>query len=166
MAVMNKNGGRPLSTFSSNAGNRSDNNTSWSGMYAGGRGGVAGAPTGTNRWLPVLLAIFVLSTVLLGVFGVPAISYRQHSEGTFVNRMLMECNDALALTNGLSRSGGAESATILGRIRADVYAVDTINEVRNTVTGGGYFIDPQVFTDLYAVIDSYSNNLKLGNVVV
>ncbi|MBR4080250.1 MAG: hypothetical protein IKK21_00520 [Clostridia bacterium] len=151
------------STFSSNAGNRSDNRTSWSGRYSGGVGGMTVNKGGLPRWLPAVTAALVVVVLALGIIGIPAITFRMQSEETFVNRMLTECNDALSLANGLSRSGGAESAATLGRIRAYIHAVDAINEVRNTITGGGYFVQPQVFTELYGVIDSYSNNLKLGS---
>lgn len=151
------------STFSSNAGNRSDNRTSWSGKYSGGVGGMTVKKGGLPRWLPAVTAVLLVIVIALSSVGIPAITFKAQSEKTFINRMLTECNDALNLANGLSRSGGAESAATLGRIRAYIHAIDTINEVRNTVTGGGYFIPPYVFTELYSIIDSYSNNLKLGS---
>lgn len=155
-----------ISTGSSTAGNRSDNVTRWSDMYSAGKGGVVASAGTGPRWLMPAFVIAVIILVVFGFIGGQALMYRGQSETTFINRMLTECDDALGLANSLSRSGGAESAAILGRIRADIHAIDTINEVRNTVTGGGYFIPPYVFSSLYSVIDSYHSNLQLGNVTM
>lgn len=155
-----------VSTFSSEAGNRSNNRTNWPGRYAGGKGGVVMSAGGGPRWAMPAVVLLAILLAVMSFFGVRAMMYQSQSEGTFVNRMLTECDDALALANGLSRSGGAESAATLGRIRSDIHAIDAINEVRNTVTGGGYFVPPYVFTNLYSIIDSYTNNLKLGNVTM
>lgn len=167
MALFGNRGGVDphVSTFSNGAGNRSNNRTNWPGMYAGGKGGMMVGRSGAPRWMITVTVVLLIALVGLAIFGVPAITYRTRSEGTFVNRMLTECGDALTLANSLSRSGGAESAATLGRIRSDIHAIDTVNEVRNTL-GGGYYVPPYVFTNLYSIIDSYSNNLKLGNVTM
>ncbi|MBQ7850928.1 MAG: hypothetical protein IJ343_14485 [Clostridia bacterium] len=140
----------------------------WSDKYSNTRGGApaSGGPRLSRFYAPVLAALLI-ALVLLGIFGGQAIVYRSTSEKTFVNRMLTECDEALASVKGLSRSGGSESAAILGKIRANIHAVDAINSISNSIAGGGgYFVDPAVFTRLYGVIDSYSNNLKLGNVTI
>ena len=147
-------------------GNRTVNDTAWSNRYSRGVGGVVTAPSRSARWMPALLAVLLTAVVLLAIFGGRAIVYQGKSETTFVNRMLTECDEAISATSSLSRSGGSESAAILGRIRANIRAIDAINEVRNTISGSGYFVPPYVFTELYGVIDSYSNNLKLGNVTI
>lgn len=153
------------STISSNAGNRSDNRTSWPDLYSGGKGGYAAARGGAPRWLPALTLMLLIAVIVLGIVGGQAMLYRSRTEETFVNRMLTECDDALSLANNLSRNGGADSNATLGRIRSDIHAIDTLNEVHNSISGS-YYIPPYVFTELYAIIDSYSNNLKLGNVTI
>lgn len=162
-------GKRPVftnsSTISSNAGNRSDNRTSWPDMYSGGKGGYAAARGGAPRWLPAVTLVLLIAVIVLGVVGGQAMLYRSRTEETFVNRMLTECDDALSLANSLSRNGGADSNATLGRIRSDIHAIDALNEVHNSISGS-YYIPPYVFTELYAIIDSYSNNLKLGNVTM
>lgn len=141
----------------------------WSNKYSQDRGGSGRMPVRLvgGKVMSTLLAVLLAALVLLGVFGGQAMLYRSRSEETFVNRMLTECDDAISLTGALSRSGGSESAAILGKIRASIHAVDAINEIANTVKGGGgYYVSPAVFTELYGIIDSYSNNLKLGNVTI
>lgn len=151
----------------SGIGNRNVNDTAWSSRYSrGAAGSIVTIPSRSSRWAPVVLGALLVLVVLLGFFGGRALVYQGRSEMTFINRMLTECDEALSATGSLSRSGGAESAAILGRIRGNIRAVDAINEVRNTISGRGYYVEPYVFTDLYSVIDSYSNNLKLGNVTI
>ena len=165
----NRNNVNPhVSTYSNDAGNRSNNRTNWSDLYAGSAGSVRVTRGAMPRWVPVLLAVLLIAVILLGVFGVPSMMYRSRSEETFVNRMLTECGDALALANSLSRSlsGDANTAAELGRIRSSIHAIDTINDMRSTLTGSGHYIQPYVFTDLYNVIDSYYGNLQLGNVTM
>lgn len=140
----------------------------WSDKYSHGRAGSAvpgKAPKG--RYMGPVLVILVMALLVLGIFGGRAIAYQATSEKTFISRMLTECDEALDSVKSLSRSGGSESAAILGKIRANIHAVDAINAVSNSITGGGgYYVEPVVFTRLYGVIDSYSNNLKLGNVTI
>lgn len=140
----------------------------WSDKYSHGRVGSAvpgKAPKG--RYMGPVLVILVMALLVLGIFGGRAIAYQATSEKTFISRMLTECDEALDSVKSLSRSGGSESAAILGKIRANIHAVDAINAVSNSITGGGgYYVEPVVFTRLYGVIDSYSNNLKLGNVTI
>jgi len=141
----------------------------WTNKYSYGPGGVRNTPARVfgGRMRCVLLVVLLVAVVVLGIWGGQAIVYRSRCETTFVNRMLTECDSAMTSTHSLSRSGGAESAAILGKIRANIRAVDVINEINNTVHGGnGYYVPTTVFTQLYGVIDSYSNNLKLGNTTI
>lgn len=154
-----------VSTYSNDAGNRSNNRTNWPGRYAGPTGSVRVNNGPLPRWVPAVVAVLIIGVLLLGVFGIPAITFRSQSENTFINRMLTECDDALTLAGNLSRNGGADSAATLGRIRSDIHAIDVINDMRSTL-GGGHYVEPYVFTNLYSIIDSYSANLRLGNVTM
>lgn len=141
----------------------------WTNKYSYGPGGAANTPARAlgGRLRSVLLVVLLAAVVVLGVWGGQAIVYQSKCEPAFVSQMLTECDSAITTANTLSRSGGAESAAILGRIRASIHAIDAINEVNNIIeSGNGYFVPTAVFTDLYAIIDSYSNNLKLGNVTI
>lgn len=140
----------------------------WSDKYASGRSGApAAGRSQPGRFYVPAIAVLTALVLLLCIFGGQAIAYRGTSRQTFINRMLTECDEALASVKNLSRSGGAESSAILGRIRANIHAIDAINGVNNAIAGGnGYFVEPAVFTQLYGVIDSFSNNLKLGNVTI
>lgn len=141
----------------------------WTNKYSYGPGGSAGSPARIlgGRMRSALLMVLAVAVVVLGIFGGQAMIYQSKCEPTFISRMLTECDGAVSATNSLSRSGGSESAAILGRIRSNIHAIDAINEVNNSIEGGnGYFVPTAVFTELYGIIDSYSNNLKLGNTTI
>ncbi len=141
----------------------------WTNKYSYAPGGGVGSPARMlgGRLRSVLLIVLAVAVVLLGIFGGQAMVYRSKCEPTFISRMLTECDGAVSATHSLSRSGGSESAAILGRIRSNIHAIDAINEVNNTLEGGnGYFVPTAVFTELYGIIDSYSNNLKLGSTTI
>lgn len=153
------------STHSSYTGNRSDNRTNWSDKYSGTQIGYSGGKTPVPTGAVALIAALIVALVALGLWSAPALLYRGQSEGVFVRRMLTECDDALVLANGLSRNGAADSSATLGRVRADIHAINTINELHNNVAGS-YYVDTAVFTNLFSIIDSFYNNLKLGNVTM
>lgn len=153
------------STHSSYTGNRSDNRTNWSDKYAGGKGGYSAGRTPVPVGAVALIAVLVVALVGLGLWSTPALLYRGQSEDAFIHRMINECDDALVLASSLSRNGAADSSAMLGRIRADIHAIGAINELHNSVAGS-YYIDTAVFTRLFSIIDSYYDNLKLGNVTM
>lgn len=141
----------------------------WTNKYSYGPGGAAHSPARVlgGRIRSVLLVVLLIAVVVLGVLGGRAMIYSSRCEPAFIHRMTTECNEATASTKVLSRSGGADSQAVLGKIRANIRAIDAINEINNSIEGGdGYFVPTATFTNLYAIIDSYMNNLKLGNATI
>ena len=121
------------------------------------------APRLRERIRNILLMVLLAACILLAVFGGRAMSFQADAHTTFIRRMQTECNDALSLTASLSRTAGANSAATLGRIRSHLYAMDTINQLNVGLQGaGGYLVSNDVFTDLYAVLDVYSDKLITG----
>lgn len=126
------------------------------GMQSGGNAMV-------NRIRNIIMLVLVLAVLMLSIFGGRAMSYQAESHTTFVHRLQTECNDALSLTSSLSRTAGASSSATLGKIRSHVYAMDTINQL-NMGLDGTYLVSNDEFTNLYAIIDDYSNRLITGMV--
>lgn len=123
----------------------------------------SGAPRMQERIRNILLAVLLVACILLAIFGGRAMGFQADAHTTFVRRIQTECNDALALTSSLSRTAGANSADTLGRIRSHLYAMDTINQLNVGLQGaGGYLVNNDVFTALYAVLDEYSDKLITG----
>ncbi len=109
------------------------------------------------------IVIILLTVALLGVgiAGIQAISLRDKAEDLFIVRAIAECNDAVGTVNTMSRSGGSDTAGELGKIRANIKAVDTLNSMSQSLYGRAY-VPQTTFSALYAVIDSYSGKLKNG----
>lgn len=135
----------------------------WENRYVNSRSGGARAVEHSRSERIKIIAIILLLVALLGVgiAGGQAIAFRSDAEELMVARAMTECSDAVNQVNTLSRSGGSDTAGALGKIRANVKAVDVISGLRQSLYGRA--LAPQsVFTDLYAIIDSYSGKLKNG----
>lgn len=120
-------------------------------------------PRMKDRIRNIVLVLLAVACILLSIFGGRAMGFQSEAHITFVRRIQTECNDALSLTSSLSRTAGANSAATLGRIRSHLYAMDTINQLNVGLQGaGGYLVNNDVFTQLYALLDDYSNKLITG----
>lgn len=123
----------------------------------------SGAPRLQERIRNILLIVLALACILLAVFGGRAMGYQADARTTFIHRMQTESKDALSMTSSLSRTAGANTSATLGRIRSRVYAVDTINQLSFGLDSSeGYLVSNEVFTNLYALLDDYSDKLITG----
>ena len=135
----------------------------WENRYANGRKGNIRAVEHSRSERAKIVLIILLAVALLGVgiAGGKAIAFRGDAEDLMLARAMTECDNAVSQVNMLSRSGGSDTAGALGRIRANVNAVDVLSNMHQSLYGSAYA--PQaVFTDLYDIIDSYSAKLKNG----
>ena len=135
----------------------------WENRYANGRKGNIRAVEHSRSERAKIVLIILLAVALLGVgiAGGKAIAFRGDAEDWMLARAMTECGNAVSQVNTLSRSGGSDTAGALGRIRANVNAVDVLSNMHQSLYGSSYA--PQaVFTDLYDIIDSYSAKLKNG----
>lgn len=135
----------------------------WENRYAHSR---AGAVRGVehsrfDRVRSILLILLTVALVGIGIAGGQAIAFRGQAEETLVSRMITECNEAVNLVNTLSRYGGSDSAVLIGKIRANVHAVDVCNGLHGSYFGGAP-VPQATFTQLYNTIDSYMAKLKNG----
>lgn len=135
----------------------------WENRYANGRKGNVRAVEHSRGDRVRIIIMILLAVALLGVgiAGGQAIAFRSDAEELLVARALTECSDAVNQVNTLSRSGGSDTAGALGKIRANINAVDVLSGMRQTLYG--HALAPQSsFTELYSIIDSYSAKLKNG----
>ncbi len=135
----------------------------WENRYANGRKGNIRAVEHSRSERAKIVLIILLAVALLGVgiAGGKAIAFRGDAEDLMIARAMTECGSAVSQVNTLSRSGGSDTAGALGKIRANVNAVDVLSNMHQSLYGSAYA--PQnVFTDLYGIIDSYSAKLKNG----
>ncbi len=122
--------------------------------------------TGGNRFplQPILIAVLALALVTSLFFAVPSTDYRAGARGFLLGRMHTECEAAVNASKMLSRTISSNSNAQLATVRSGVYAMDVLNQTYAALEGeGSYPVDPTVFTNLYAVIDSYYSRLATGN---
>ena len=135
----------------------------WENRYANGRKGNLRAAEHTRADRIKTIAIILMAVLLLGIgiAGGKAIAFRSDAKEMMLTRALTECSSAVNQTNTLSRSGGSETAGALGKVRANVKAVDVLSGIYQSLYGST-LIPQNYFTDIYNIIDSYSAKLKNG----
>lgn len=139
----------------------------WENRYANGRSGGrrTNEPSRNERMLFIALILLAVVALGVGIVGGQAIADRSKAKELMVTRAITECSDAVNQVNNLSRSGGSDTAGALGKIRANIKAVDTMSALRQSLYGGA--LAPQsTFTELYGIIDSYSAKLKNGSATI
>lgn len=119
------------------------------------------APRLRERIRNILLMVLLAACIALAIFGGKAMSFQAETNTTFIHRLQTECNNAVILTGTLSRTAGANSAATLGRIRSHIYAMDTINQL-HVGLNGAYLLDNETFSNMYTLLDGYSDKLTTG----
>lgn len=139
----------------------------WENRYAHSRtGGARGVEhSRADRVRSILIILLVVALAGVGTAGGQAIAFRGEAKKMLQARALTECNDAVSQVNTLSRSGGSDTPELLGKIRANVHAVEVLSSMN--VSFYGRELAPAVnFTELYSIIDSYSAKLKNGSATI
>ena len=120
-----------------------------------------GAGLMRERVRNILIAVLIAGIAALGIIGGRAMAYQTEARSLFVATMQTECNEALSLSNSLSRTAGASSSATLGRIRANLHAMETANRYHLMLDGRAYLSD-ETFSALYTLLDNYSSRLLTG----
>ena len=120
-----------------------------------------GVPAPRGRGI-VMLILLVL-TVVLAVVSATATAKLSSVNSRNIAMMQEQCRDAVALSNTLSRTASSSSAATVGKIRADVHAIDVINQMKMLQDGTNHAYDStELISRIYSVLDSYSNQLIAG----
>ena len=135
----------------------------WENRYANGRSGGARSVEHSRmeRIRSMLLILMAVALVGMVIVGSQAIAFKNQAGDTLIARMRTECNDAVNQVNTLSRYGGSDSAVLVGKIRANVHAMDVCNSLYTNYYGTP-LVAQTSFTKLYNTIDSYMGKLKNG----
>ena len=109
------------------------------------------------------LVILVLAGLLIAalVLGIPALRKQTDAHTLYIQRVQAECDDAIRQTATLSRNAGADSASILAKIRSSLYAIRVISSL-NTAEGGGVLVDDDRIMTLQNTVDRYLTYLTTG----
>ena len=136
----------------------------WENRYAHSRGGASRGMehSRVDRIRNILLILMTVALLGVGIAGGQAIVFRASAGDAIIQRMATECGDAVNQVNTLSRYGGSDSAQLLGKIRANIHAVDVCNETYAALYGS-QLVQDNVFTQLYNTVDSYMGKLKNGS---
>ena len=109
------------------------------------------------------LVILVLAGLLVAslVLGIPAMLKQTDIRTLYIQKIQAECDDAIRLTSTLSRNAGADSASILARIRSSLYAIRMISNL-NAAEGGGPLVEDERILTLQNTVDRYLTYLTTG----
>lgn len=115
-----------------------------------------------ERIKSIAIILLLVITVGVGIVGGRAIALRGKTEELMISRAITECASAVSQGTTLSRSNGSDTAGALGKIRANINAIDVLSSLRQSLYG--QVLAPKAdFTQLYEIIDSYSAKLKNGS---
>ena len=109
------------------------------------------------------LLILALTGLLIAalVIGVPLLQKSNTTRSVYIQRIQAECDEANRLTSTLSRNAGADSASILARIRSGLYAIRMINDL-SISQGAGVLIPEDRVMTLQNTVDRYLDYLTTG----
>ena len=124
-------------------------------------GGVSMTQMKGNRIRDLLILVLAGLLIAALALGVPAMLKQNDTRTLYIQRIQSECDDAIRLTSTLSRNAGADSASILARIRSNLYAIRMISSL-NTSEGGGVLVDDEKIMTLTNTVDRYLTYLTTG----
>ena len=109
------------------------------------------------------LLILALTGLLIAalVIGVPLLQKNNTTRSVYSQRIQAECDEANRLTSTLSRNAGADSASILARIRSCLYSIRVISGL-NMAQGDGELVSEDQVLTLQNMVDRYLNYLTTG----
>ncbi len=107
--------------------------------------------------------ILVLTGLLIAslVIGIPLLQKSKTTRAVYIQRIQAECDEAARLSLTLSRNAGADSASILARIRSCLYSIRAISGL-NVAQGDGELVSEDQVLTLQNTVDRYLNYLTTG----
>ena len=124
-------------------------------------GGVTMSQIKHNRIRDLLILVLAGLLIAALVLGIPAIQKQNDTRSLYIQRIQAECDDAIRQTASLSRNAGADSASILARIRSNLYSIRMISSL-NIAQGGGELVSEDQVLTLQNTVDRYLNYLTTG----
>ena len=108
----------------------------------------------------LIIALIALLAASL-VIGIPAIQKNRETRSIYIRRIQTECDEAIRQTATLSRNAGADSASILARIRSNLYAIQVISNMNTSQRNGALISEDRILT-LQNTVDRYLTYLTTG----
>lgn len=111
----------------------------------------------------LLILLLLIAIGVLGMLFIRTSAYQTNAKQQFVDTIQAECASAVALSRNMSLTAGASSYEALAKIRSNIYAMETINEMNLALEGPGNVLVPEdQFTYVYNVINDYSTKVSTG----
>ncbi len=109
------------------------------------------------------LLILLLTALLVAALaiGIPALQKQGNTRSIYIQRVQAECDEALRLTTTLSRNAGADSASILAKIRSNLYTIRMVSAM-SVAQGDGPLVDDDQILTLQNTVDRYLTYLTTG----
>ncbi len=114
-----------------------------------------------SRLKDLLILLLVGMLIAALVIGIPALRQNSETRALYIQRIQTECDEAIRLTSTLSRNAGADSASILARIRSNLYAIRVISGLHASKFSGELVSEDRILT-LQNTVDRYLTYLTTG----
>ena len=114
-----------------------------------------------NRIKDLVILLLAAAVIAMAVFMIPTIKGQNEEREIYIHRFQMEAEEASRQTNSLSRTAGADSASILAKIRSNIYAVKKMNEHYSSQHGAPLLAEADL-QEMVNMIDRYLAALTTG----
>ena len=126
-----------------------------------GDGNMSLSQMNRNRIRNIIILLLLAAVVALLVLSIPMLQGKGNTHKLYIQQMQKECKEAYADTASLSRTGGADSAQILARVRCNIHAMRVINNLSNAENGHP-FVEDERLQDLLNNVDRFLGVLSTG----
>lgn len=114
-----------------------------------------------NRIKDLVILLLAAAVIAMAVFMIPTIKGQNEEREIYIHRFQMEAEEASRQTNSLSRTAGADSASILAKIRSNIYAVKKLNEQYSSQHGAPLLAEADL-QEMVNMVDRYLAALTTG----
>ncbi len=114
-----------------------------------------------NRIKDLLILVLIAMLVAGAIITIPAMQQKSDSRSLYIQRVQSECDDAIRQTSLLSRNAGADSASMLAKIRSNLYAIRAISSLYEG-QGNGVLVQEEKILTLQNMVDRYLSYLTTG----
>ena len=113
-----------------------------------------------NRIKNILILLLVIAVAVLLVISLPMLKDRDNNRALYIQTIQKECKEAMGESSTLSRTAGADSPAILSRIRSNIHAIRTVNNL--SASGGSRLLEDERLLTLQNMVDKYLQYLTTG----
>ncbi len=116
-----------------------------------------------NRIKDIVILLLTAAVIAMAVFLVPTLRGQNEEREIYIHRFQMEAEEASRQTTSLSRTAGADSASILAKIRSNIYAIKKLNEHYASHHGVPLLAEADL-QEVVNMVDRYMAALTTGTV--